>query len=98
MRKRLLLIGGGHAHLFVLEALRNRRPEWSDSLDVTLVSRDLHTPYSGMLPGLIAGHYRPKECHVDLLLLAAHANVSLVHAEVDRLDPSGCHWVAPGGT
>lgn len=86
MRKRLLLIGGGHAHLFVLEALRKRRPEWSDRLDVTLVSRDLHTPYSGMLPGLIAGHYRPKECHVDLLPLAAHANVSLVHAEVDRLD------------
>lgn len=86
MRKRLLLIGGGHAHLFVLEALRNRRSEWCGHLDVTLVSRDLHTAYSGMLPGLIAGHYRPSECHIDLLPLATQANVALVQASVDRLD------------
>lgn len=86
MRKRLLLIGGGHAHLFVLETLRNQRTRWCDQLEVTLLSRDLHTPYSGMLPGLIAGHYRPKECHIDLLPLADQAGVSLVQATVDRLD------------
>lgn len=86
MRKRLLLIGGGHAHLFVLEALRDQKHRWQDKLDVTLVSRELHTPYSGMLPGLIAGHYRSSECHVDLSPLAEAAGVSLVHAEIDRLD------------
>lgn len=64
-----------------------------------MVSRDLHTPYSGMVPGLLAGHYRPKECHIDLLPLADAANVSLVHAQIDRLDLSrnvamagGCEW------
>jgi pyridine nucleotide-disulfide oxidoreductase family protein len=88
MRKRLLLIGGGHAHLFVLEALRTRRRQWREHVDVTLVSRELHTPYSGMLPGLIAGHYRPSECHIDLLPLADAANVSLIQAEIDRLDLS----------
>ncbi len=86
MRKRLLLIGGGHAHLFVLEALRRRRAEWRDRLEVTLLARELHTPYSGMLPGLIAGHYRPRECHVDLQPLAAGAGVALQTAEVDRID------------
>ncbi|OGB25433.1 MAG: hypothetical protein A3I66_15375 [Burkholderiales bacterium RIFCSPLOWO2_02_FULL_57_36] len=88
MRKRLLLIGGGHAHLFVLEALRVQRHQWLEQVDVTLVSRELHTPYSGMLPGLIAGHYRPSECHVDLAPLAEAANVSLVRAEIDQLDLS----------
>ncbi|MDB5764845.1 MAG: hypothetical protein JWQ21_3840 [Herminiimonas sp.] len=87
MRKRLLLIGGGHAHLFVLETLRNRKPHWCNHLDVTLLSRDLHTPYSGMLPGLIAGHYRSKQCHVDLLPLSARADVKLIQTTVDGLDP-----------
>lgn len=82
----MLLIGGGHAHLFVLEALRARKNQWCDHLDVTLVSRDLHTPYSGMMPGLIAGHYRPSECYIDLLPLADAANVSLIQAEIDSLD------------
>lgn len=82
----MLLIGGGHAHLFVLEALRLRRHEWLEQVDVTMVSRELHTPYSGMLPGLIAGHYRPSECHIDLLPLADAASVSIVQAEIDQLD------------
>jgi len=84
--KRLLLIGGGHAHLFVLEALRRRRTEWHGRLDVTLVSRDLHTPYSGMLPGLIAGHYRPRECHVDLQPLASAAGIELTQASVRQIN------------
>lgn len=87
-RKRLLLIGGGHAHLFVLEALRKQPAHLRAQIDVTLLSRELATPYSGMLPGLLAGHYRTKECHIDLVALAAAADVTLVQASVDRLDLS----------
>jgi len=86
MRKRLLLVGGGHAHLFVLEALRLQRDVWRERLEVTLLSRDLMTPYSGMLPGLVAGHYRSSECHVDLRPLANSAGVDLVQASVERID------------
>ncbi|MES2536604.1 MAG: FAD-dependent oxidoreductase [Pseudomonadota bacterium] len=85
-KKRLLLIGGGHSHLFVLEALRNQQPQWQETLEVTLLSRSLHMPYSGMFPGLIAGHYRHNECLVDLQPLASHAGVALVQASVDHLD------------
>ncbi|NDP58651.1 MAG: FAD-dependent oxidoreductase [Oxalobacteraceae bacterium] len=87
--KRLLLIGGGHAHLFVLEALCRQSAEVRARLDVTLLSRELDTPYSGMLPGLVAGHYRTMECHVDLRALAAAAGVRLVQATVSRLDLTG---------
>ena len=86
-RQRLLLVGGGHSHLFVLEALRRRAPEWRDRLAVTMVSRDLQTPYSGMLPGLIAGHYRHNEAHVNLTPLAAAAGVELVEGSIVALDP-----------
>ena len=86
-RQRLLLIGGGHSHLFVLEALRQRASQWRDRLDVVMVSRELQTPYSGMLPGLIAGHYRHNEAHVNLVPLAAAAGVALTRASIVSLDP-----------
>ncbi len=96
--KRLLLIGGGHAHLFVLEALTKQSPEVRARLDVTLLSRELDTPYSGMLPGLVAGHYRTMECHVDLRALAAAAGVRLVQATVQRLDLTGNRAITDEGS
>lgn len=47
---------------------------------VTLITRDMETPYSGMLPGHVAGLYTRRECHLDLNILARFARVRLVHA------------------
>lgn len=68
--KRLVLLGGGHAHVHVLKAI-------GDALDptvsVTLVSPVSVQVYSGMVPGFVAGHYGLAECGVDLGPLAAKA-------------------------
>ncbi|MDP2869384.1 MAG: FAD-dependent oxidoreductase [Methyloversatilis sp.] len=71
--KRLVLLGGGHAHLFVLEAFAREQP---DAM-VSLITPDVLTPYSGMMPGVIAGHYDYRQACIDLAPLAAQAGCAL---------------------
>jgi len=77
--KRLVLVGGGHAHLSVLQALARERLA---SVEVVLVTPASHQNYSGMLPGWMAGHYDQAQCRIDLRLLAQTAHVHMV---VDRI-------------
>jgi selenide,water dikinase len=81
--KRLLLVGGGHSHVAVLRSL-GERP--LPGVSTTLVSPERFTPYSGMLPGLIAGHYEYRECHIDLAALARFARCTHVEEAVTQLD------------
>jgi selenide, water dikinase len=82
----LVLVGGGHAHVHVLTSF-GRRP--MPGVRVTLVARDVATPYSGMLPGFVAGRYGFEECHIDLAALTARTGANLVHAEAVGLDRNG---------
>ena len=81
--RRLLLAGGGHAHLAVLEDWIRRPPtDWETSL----ISSDPVTAYSGMIPGWMAGHYEDNRHVIDLRPLAKRAGVKLVIDTICGLD------------
>ncbi len=77
-------MGGGHAHALALRMLAMNPVT---GLRITLVSLSSHTPYSGMLPGLIAGHYRFEDTHIDLARLCQWAGARFIAAEVISVDP-----------
>lgn len=81
--KRLVLAGGGHAHLHVLKALARQR--WP-GVEVLLVSPHGRQIYSGMLPGWIAGHYALEACTAALSPLAQAARVRFVQDSVVSVD------------
>jgi pyridine nucleotide-disulfide oxidoreductase family protein len=81
--KRLVLVGGGHAHLSVLEALARERP---GDVEVVLVTPSRYQIYSGMLPGWMAGHYGQSQCQIDLHPLAQSARIGMVTDRIAGMD------------
>lgn len=79
----IVLLGGGHAHVFVLTAFgMNPMP----GVRISLVAKELAAPYSGMLPGFVAGHYELEQCEIDLVRLARFAGARLIHGAANGVD------------
>jgi len=82
--KRLVLIGGGHAHVQVIKSLNQAsRPK---HLHITLIDSQKSASYSGMVPGCISGLYRPEDTLLHLRPLARWAGIDFINSRVVDID------------
>jgi pyridine nucleotide-disulfide oxidoreductase family protein len=94
--RRLVLAGGGHSHLFVLQYLadlrkKNGRTQQASAIvgvHIVLITPYRYQAYSGMLPGWMAGHYTLDACLIDLQPLIEAAGVHWVQDTITGIAPS----------
>lgn len=79
----LVMIGGGHAHALALRMMAMNPPA---NTRITLISPEQLAPYSGMLPGLIAGHFHVTDTHIDLPQLCQWSGVRFIQQTVSGID------------
>ena len=79
----LVLVGGGHTHALVLR-------RWGmapvPGVRLTVFNPAAAAPYTGMLPGLVAGHYADRELDIDVVRLARFAGARMIPGLVSALD------------
>lgn len=83
-KNNIVLVGGGHTHALFLKRLQQR---FLRDAQITLLSASRYTAYSGMLPGVISGHYSPESAHIDLQRLALESGCDFKEGVVCQLDP-----------
>ena len=79
----LVLLGGGHAQIAVLKMFAMKPIR---GIRLTLVTNDMRTPYSGMLPGFVEGVWNDDDLHIDLAKLAQFAGARVIHAACTGID------------
>jgi selenide, water dikinase len=93
-RPRLVLLGGGHSHLFVLEGLAGHQLPY---VETTLVSLDRRHAYSGMVPGMIGGRYDAASLSFDLPAICRRAGARFIQAEATAIETASRRLVLGDG-
>ncbi len=81
--KDVVLVGAGHAHVQVIKGF-GMKP--MPGVRLTMITHEVHTPYSGMLPGLVSGYYSFDQTHLDTGPLCRYAGARLYQDTVTGLD------------
>ncbi len=84
MKKRLLLIGGGHAHMVTLANIHNIVAK---GFAVTVIQPSEYHYYSGMGPGMLGGTYQPEEIRFATRRQVEAKGGSFILGKAYRIDP-----------
>ena len=92
--KRIVLAGGGHAHLYSLARAKElvRR-----GFDLTLVDRSPYLYYSGMATGVISGVYAPGEHRIDIRRLVEEGGGRFVEGRITEIRTENREFVLDDG-
>lgn len=82
--KNVVLVGGGHTHLYCLRAFMSKP---IDNIKIMLISPSPYQYYSGMFSGFAEGSYSLDDIRIDLRKIVKKANVTFIQQVVKRVDP-----------
>ncbi len=82
--KRLVLVGGGHSHLHVLQQL-GKQP--IPHLQIYFICYSFYKTYNKRLAGYLAGHFSFAESHIDLVALANGSGIKFIHNSLKKINP-----------
>ncbi len=95
MGKKIILAGGGHAHMTVM---KNSHMFHEQGHKVTLISPSEYHYYSGMGPGMLSGIYRPEEIRFHIKKMIEDRHGSFIEDRVIRIDPEKKRLTLKSGT
>lgn len=93
-RKRLVLVGGGHAHLYSLKYADQLR---DSGAEVMLISLDRFHYYSGMGPGMLSRIYQPEEVRFAIQALVESRGGVFKKGKVISVDGNNRTLILEGG-
>jgi NADH dehydrogenase FAD-containing subunit len=93
--KKLVLLGAGHAHLYALAAFKESP---RIDTDIHLITPYNHVVYSGMVPGMVSGHYSADDCTISIPNLLAKTAVKITYAACTGIDTVTQHLRLSNGT
>jgi selenide,water dikinase len=94
IKRRLILLGGGHAHAVLL---RDSKPSFFHFYDVSLISQSEWTLYSGMMTGALAGIYEWEQIQIDIRRLCQKRGVRFLKGRVKALELNNSALVTEDG-
>ena len=94
MRKHLVLVGGGHAHLTVLLNLAHYVERGHR---VTVIMPSSYQYYSGMGPGMLSGMYRPQDVRFNIRKMVQDRGGDFLEDKVTGINPGGRNLVLQSG-
>ena len=83
-RRRLVLVGAGHAHLTTIAQLESIIEAGAE---VTVLSLGSYQYYSGMGPGLFSGRYTPGQVRFNVRRFSERHGAKFVESEVTSIHP-----------
>jgi pyridine nucleotide-disulfide oxidoreductase family protein len=81
--KKIVLLGAGHAHLHVI---RHWQRAHAPNAELIVVSPRESQIYSGMLPGLMGGTYKPSQCELPVARVIKNSPATWIQSTARHID------------
>nr|WP_319493227.1 FAD-dependent oxidoreductase [uncultured Desulfobacter sp.] len=94
MKKNLVLIGGGHAHMTALENISRFVKK---GYQVTVIGPSFYHYYSGMGPGMLGGTYTPSDIRFATRDVVCKQGGTFIKDYATRIDPAAKTILTAGG-